>query len=286
METKWVELLHGDSHPKEVREGLEKLLSGVSEEFAYSEYALKAKNGNKLIISWHNVPRPASWNGGIGLLLSGSDVTERKHAEEEKAVLLREVYHRTKNNMSIIISLLTLQGGQIENPIFQQMLLDTRNRILSMAIVHSKLYSSQSLARIGLVEYVRELSSNLLVTFYGSSEAVYMAIQGEDVLVDLETAVPTGLVINEILTNAFKHAFSETQGRRKIKLDIREESGYICVEYQDNGCGLPEAVLLKHGGGLGMQLIDNIVRHQLNGTVTLQNINGTHISLTIQKGAQ
>ena len=147
---------------RDIRTAFEEMIGGDNETFAYNENPIRTKSGELRYISWHNILRRDSKGEVKGILSSGIDVTERRRTEKEKDILLREVHHRTKNNMHIIISLLSLQMARIENPELRQIMKDMRKRIFAMALVHNKLYSAETIARFSFVDYIRELGTNLI----------------------------------------------------------------------------------------------------------------------------
>lgn len=198
------------------------------------------------------------------------DITEKKQAEEalreslaEKIALLKEVHHRVKNNLQIVASLLSLQADRTVNPEAVAPLLDTRNRVGSMALLHEVLYRSESLARINLAAYVEELCLHLLRTFGRMTERVRVERQVVAVGLSLEQAVPCGLIINELVTNALKYGFpGEESGRVLVEVVLGD--GQIVLEVSDNGVGLPQGFEPATASTLGLQLVSNLAG-QLGG---------------------
>jgi two-component sensor histidine kinase len=191
--------------------------------------------------------------------------TQIMNSLEEKEILLRELYHRTKNNMQVICGLLHLQSSDID-PATREVLRQTEDRIMSMALVHKKLYQSQSLAELPFDEYIRDLTSSIKESYHPSSDGVTINLNMERVLVAIETAVPCGLVLNELISNSFKHAFAEC-GSRSITIGLMGSgSGYL-IEYFDSGKGLPVEMNPRTSKSLGCRLVFMIVENQLHGTV-------------------
>lgn len=203
------------------------------------------------------------------------DVTERVQAEEaikanlrqEKETVLRELAHRTKNNMFVIRSMLSLQAMHSENLEVQRIVEDVENKIFAMALVHQKLYQSQSLSRIDLGEYLHDLAPALSHSYMLIPNNVSVEVEAEAIFVLLDTAIPCGLVMTELVSNAFKHAFpNHRKGKVRINLS-RVPPDHIHLQVCDNGVGVPEGFDFRHRPTLGIQTVFMIVEHQLKGSV-------------------
>ncbi len=226
------------------------------------------------------------WNA-IGIV---RDITTRKESEnsiiaslKEKEILLREIHHRTKNNMQVISSLLNLQSEYIKDESYIVMLNESRNRIAAMALVHEKLYRSQNLADIDLNDYIESLTSGLFA-FYGISKSrITLKLGVQNVSVELETAIPCGLIINELVSNALKHAFPDgKEGELSIQLS-KITSKDAAIEYhltiKDDGVGIPEDLNIEKVKSLGLQLVTNLVEHQLQGSLVINRTGGTEFRI-------
>lgn len=215
------------------------------------------------------------------------EIAERKLAQEqlksslkEKEVLLKEIYHRTKNNMQVITSLLNLQSNQIDDPRYVALFNESRNRISSMALVHEKLYRSKNLSSIDFKDYITSLANGLL-TFYGTKSGnISLAINAGGIILGIDTAIPCGLIINELLSNSLKYAFPEGRSGR-IFIDLKKTTAgdKVDSEYEltvsDDGIGLSEDIDIRDTKSLGLQLVTNLTMHQLRGNVELQRSGGT-----------
>ena len=209
------------------------------------------------------------------------DITERVQADEqlraslkEKEALLRELYHRTKNNMQVISSILALQAARIQDEQMLSIFRETENRIRSMALVHQKLYQSQNLSRIDLQEYVTDLVALLMQSHEASPDKIALVLDTESVSVLIDTAIPCGLVLNELLSNTFKHAFpGDRSGEIKIQL-CRAQDGSIEIKVSDDGVGVPGDLDLRKSDTLGMQMVFGIAERQLQGQVTVETEGG------------
>jgi two-component system response regulator len=209
--------------------------------------------------------------------LSGivQDITERKQAEEkikkslsEKETLLRELYHRTKNNMAVIIAMLELQANHFRDERLQQEFTEAQNRIRAMALVHQKLYDANDLSRVNLRDYITDLVEIMLINYEISHEQISVISEMEDVFVLIDSAIPCGLILNELISNALKYAFPG--GRQgEIRFQLRSlDSGEIELRISDNGIGLPPGFDIRRDGSLGIKNILILAEDQLQGQVT------------------
>jgi two-component sensor histidine kinase len=214
------------------------------------------------------------------------DITERKRAEEkiraslrEKEVLLKEIHHRVKNNLQIISSLLYLQATRTEHPGAISALRESRNRIKSMALIHERLYQSPNLASVDMGEYTRNLVSDLQRSHSIGERAVRLRLDIEDIPLGITEAIPCGLIINELVSNALKHAFPKGRaGEITIGLQ-RGGANQVTLTVSDNGIGLPEQVDFRKSPSLGLTLINSLVE-QLGGTIELDRSGGTAFTIT------
>jgi len=211
------------------------------------------------------------------------DVQLRKSLEE-KEILLKEIYHRTKNNMLVIISMLELQTHGIEDERITTIFRETEERIRAMALVHEKLYQSQDLSEIDLGAYIEEMVSSLVenMVLKGKIDLVMDVISAP---INIDYAVPLGLVINEIVTNSVKHAFP---GDRKGTISIRMGrtiDGEMELIVGDDGIGLPQDVDVHHSTSFGMQIVNSLITIQLKGTVDARRENGTIFLIRFKEGS-
>jgi|WetSurMetagenome_2_1015567.scaffolds.fasta_scaffold89425_2 PAS domain S-box-containing protein len=214
---------------------------------------------------------------------------ERKRAEEslkaslhEKEVLLKEIHHRVKNNMQVISSLLNLQARHLSDPAAISMFRESQSRIRSMALVHEKLYQSKDLSRVNFSQYVENLVMYLVHSFRVDSEQILIKTEIGDVALDINTAIPCGLIINELITNALKHAFPD--GRKgKITISLRrDEDSRFVLEVRDDGVGFTGRQGLQNTDTLGMQLVTMLV-DQLDGTIKHEKAKGTSFVIAFKE---
>jgi len=220
-----------------------------------------------------------------GIVCAAKDISERKQAEEqirnsleEKEVLLKEIHHRVKNNLQVISSLLYLQSENVEDQDTLEALKDSRNRVKSMALIHEKLYRSKDLARIDFAEYIHNLTGFLTTSYSDKAKKVTIQANINGVSLDINTAIPCGLIINELVSNSLKYAFPDDR-KGNITIDFhpdngQESGGQLNLVVDDNGVGLPQNINVHNTESLGLQLVNTLVQ-QLNGTVQLFRGEGT-----------
>lgn len=241
-----------------------------------------------------NYDRNGEVKGGIGIV---EDVTARKKAENErsrlneelrkslreKEVLLSEIHHRVKNNLAVITGLLMLQSEMIEDPQAQELFKESESRIQSMAMIHEMLYQNHSYAEIEFQNYIERLIDSIKLNYESHEADITTTIETVDVKLDLETAIPCALIINELLTNAYKYAFEgRDEGKINVSLQQKDENYILIVD--DDGIGLPEDFEQKAATSLGMTLIRELTS-QINGEIEyLQRENGgTRVQIIFPK---
>ena len=217
-------------------------------------------------------------------------ITERKKAEEkilaslaEKETLLKEVHHRVKNNMQVISSLLRLQESKVKDKDSAALLKDSQNRIQSMALVYNKLYQSENLAGINMTDYIKELTAGLVKSYAVNPSRVTVKIAPGDVLLDVDMAIPCGMVINELVTNSLKYAFPDNR-KGQISVSLKEAANQkLELIVSDNGAGIPEKIDPDNTSTLGIKLVNNLVRDQLGGKIELDRTRGTIFNITFRR---
>ena len=212
------------------------------------------------------------------------DITELKKVEnqlksslEEKEVLLREIHHRVKNNMQIISSLLNLQSRYLNDEKTVNVLTESRNRVKSMAMVHEELYRSHDLSKIDFADYIRRLLSGLFSSYGVDKNVIKPEINVENVLLNINMAVPCGLIINELVSNSLKHAFLQGQNG-KISIIFHPNEGKYVLKVADNGAGFPENIDFENTKTLGLQLVNTLVK-QLSGSIDICRSSGTSFKI-------
>jgi two-component sensor histidine kinase/HAMP domain-containing protein len=218
------------------------------------------------------------------------DIQARQQAEAqikatllEKEILLREIHHRVKNNLQIISSLLNLQARTIQDSRIKELFQDCNNRIRSMALIHESLYRSSDLSRINIQEYIKSLAQGLFKSYGGARQRIRLNVDIEDITLSIDTAIPCGLIISELISNSLKHAFPE--GREGV-VDISVhalENGELALTVRDNGVGIPESFDFNQTQSIGLSLVTGLVEQQLQGKIRFNRGNGTEIKIYIKE---
>jgi len=202
---------------------------------------------------------------------------------KEKEVLLREIHHRVKNNMQVISSLLKLQSRNVKDKQQIEMLKESQNRIKAMALIHEKLYRSKDLANIDFNDYIKNLINDLFLSYKVSTGKVALKMNIETVSFGIDTAIPCGLIVNELVSNSLKYAFPEGKdGEIKISLRTLEE-GDIELIVSDDGIGVPKDLDFRNTESLGLRLITNLTEKQLQGKVELNRNKGTEFQIKFKE---
>jgi two-component sensor histidine kinase len=199
---------------------------------------------------------------------------------------MREIYHRVKNNLQALIYLMDMQADYIPDETTRRMIRELQERARSMALVHEKLYQSHNLAQIDFGDYLHELVDNLSRVF-GTGRLILCRVEVENALLSVDSAIPCGLIVTELLTNALKYAFPNgrppvERGETECKIDVefRAEGERFTLAVADNGVGLPPGLDWTTAPSLGLQLINALARHQLGGQVEVDTRAGTTFKIT------
>jgi two-component sensor histidine kinase len=219
-----------------------------------------------------------------------AEVKERKSTEdklksllEEKELLMKEVHHRVKNNMTVIYSLLNLQADKVEDGQYKEMFNDSMNRIKTMSSIHEKLYRSEDLSRIVFSDYISDLADRMYESYGLSPQTVKLKKDIDRIILGIDAATPCGLIVGELLSNALKYAFPE--GRQgEIRVSLCEHDDEVELTVSDNGKGIPEGVDFRNTGTLGLNLVNALVR-QLQGKIKLYRENGAGFQITFRRSS-
>ncbi|MBE9011762.1 PAS domain S-box protein [Pseudanabaenaceae cyanobacterium LEGE 13415] len=227
----------------------------------------------------------------IEVIGSVVDISDRKWAEdqiraslEEKEVMLKEIHHRVKNNLQVVSSLLKLQAGYIQDKRIIEVFKESQNRVSAMALIHEKLYQSEDLAKTHFSEYIHSLTTALFRSYSANSRAIQLNLNVQDVRLSIDTAIPCGLIINELVSNSLKYAFpSGETGSINIELHAQEEPLSDLIRYSlivgDNGQGFPPDLDFRNTKSLGLQLVCTLIR-QLRGEINLSDESGVCFTIT------
>ena len=283
----WLDRIHPDD--------LSRVLEHVSQLFEIGqltcEYRFLHKDGS---YRWLRDGMKLLRDQGQPVEIIGSvvDITDRKRAEnqiraslEEKEVLLKEIHHRVKNNLQVISSLLKLQAGYIKDDRILEVFKESQNRVRAMALIHEKLYQSEDLAKSNFAEYIHSLATDLFRSYSVHSRMVKLNLNVKDVRLIIDTAIPCGLIINELISNSLKYAFSAGQtGEINIHFFSETEDCYTLI-VQDNGSGFPIDLDFRNTKSLGLQLVCSLTK-QLHGTIDLERDRGVAFKITFAEQKQ
>jgi PAS domain S-box-containing protein len=273
----WMHLLPREDYERTLADWRQCIQNGSFWDY---EYRIPDKTGKVFIVLSRGAPcfstsgKVMSW---IGIHL---DITERKRYEErletslrEKEVIIKEVHHRVKNNMQVISGFLELQSNYIDDPLAVEKLNECQQRVRTMALVHEKLYQAKNLGVINAAEYIKSLLADLMNS-YSLSTAVDVSVDVDDININLDMAIPCGLIINELVTNSLKYAFASLPvGKISLALNHRENHTF-CLTVWDDGVGLPPDFEARSAASLGIQLVRVLV-HQLGGEMKIEQDQGT-----------
>ncbi|ADI74581.1 signal transduction histidine kinase [Methanohalobium evestigatum Z-7303] len=205
------------------------------------------------------------------------DITERKRANELR---LREIHHRVKNNLQVISSLLNLQSTNFEDKSVIKAFEESQNRVRSIALAHEKLYNSSDMVSIDFGNYIQTLTDYLLQAYLDDNNNIELNLNIKDIYLNMDVAIPLGIIVNELVTNSLKHAFSD-KSSGQINVSFTEDDSVYTLIVDDNGDGIPEYVDINETDSLGLQLVNSLV-DQINGTMEFENCNGTKFTIKFE----
>jgi PAS domain S-box-containing protein len=216
------------------------------------------------------------------------DITDKKNNEiqltkslQEKEVLLKEVHHRVKNNLQVISSILNLQSSYVKDENTLNILRESQNRVKSMSFIHESLYRSNDFSEVNFSEYINNLASNILHTFSHGNNPVMLELDLGQYKLNLDQAIPTGLIVNELITNAMKYAFKSINDP-VLFIALQIKGDLVSIRIEDNGIGLPDNFSIEESDSLGLQLVTTLIE-QLDGEMSVKVQNGTKYLITFVK---
>ena len=303
---KWVEIIIPEDRPLAC-ENLKKAISepNISTEL---EYRIRRENGE---IKWllqilQKLPTSSRTSGQVqGLVL---DITKRKAADialkKTQEVRIKEIHHRIKNNLQVISSLLSLEAERSTDTKMLEAFRESQNRVASMALIHEELYKGNEIDRLDFADYLRRLTADLFRSYRLGNERINLKLDLEQVYLEMDKAIPLGIIVNELVSNALKYAFpigkrrgnpykpfqrkdyeneDKSLGNSKIEPDfINEENLPLILTVADNGKGFPEGVDFRNTDSLGLQIV-NVLVEQIEGCIELKKNNGTEFSICFKK---
>ena len=216
------------------------------------------------------------------------DITAQKYAEEqirssleEKKALLKEIHHRVKNNLQVISSLLNLQAHYIDQEKYQHFFRESQDRIKTMVLIHEKLYQSENLAAVSPSDYINSIVNHLMDSYQVGTGRIEFDSTIDDVPIDIDLAIPCGLIINELVSNALKHAFGpeHTVDAPRITVSLIRKHNHLILSISDNGPGMPPGIHPETSKTLGLQLVHSLAK-QLNATIEVNRHHGSSFIFT------
>lgn len=268
------------------KEKLERRKKGFGEKY---DFKFRHKNRSSVwtIISAKPLYKNNKFIGSLGML---TDITKRKKMEEElkkslneKEMLLKEIHHRVKNNLMVISSLLNLQSNYIKNKEDFDMFRESQNRAKSMALIHELLYRSDDLKSIDFGDYMGTLIKHLFNTYVDDPQYLKLNLDLQKIKLDINTSIPLGLIVNELVSNSLKHAFPKGKAG-EINISLKAEKGEYILIVGDNGVGINDDIDFKNTDSLGLQLINSLTQ-QIDGEIELDKSQGTKFSIRFEEAS-
>jgi two-component sensor histidine kinase len=275
-------MLDDDAYIKKLENNYGKALSGEKINF---ELELVGKNNEKVYLDVFLNP-VLDKNEIVEVSGIAHDITVTKLNEErikqslkEKEILLKEVHHRVKNNMQIISSILNLQSSYTNDANILSLLRESQNRIKTMAYIHESLYQNKTFSSINFNEYLSQLINNVIHSYSVSPDKINLEVNCEKTILNLDTSIPLGLIINELVTNSIKHAFPATS-KGNISINLRTQNKVVFLTVEDNGIGIGPDISPENSGTLGLQLVYTLI-DQINGKISFESLppHGTRVNI-------
>ena len=269
-------------HPDDLKSCLDIYQSALKQHQNFQmEYRLRRFDGEYRWLLDQGMSRFKTDGNFTGYIGTCIDITDLKRAKEikkdaeNKALMLKEIHHRIKNNLQIVSALLDLQSGQTKNPEIIDLLEKSQARIHTMGLIHEKLYGSATLDKINFLDYVDSLTKYLQTSFIPDDKEIAIILDIEPISLNIDSAIPCGLIINELVINALQHSFlSQQVGEIKISFSQLSPDRF-CLTVQDNGIGIRENIDLENIQSLGLSLVNSLATMQLEGTLKIHKVNGT-----------
>jgi PAS domain S-box-containing protein len=274
-----------DKGKEELKSRFARVLAGEKQQF---EGAVYTRQGTKRWIEVFMNPIYGEQGEVIEISCMCYEITEKKQIEEqmkasikEKEILLQEVHHRVKNNLQVISSILNLQSAYVRDENSLNILRESQNRIKSMSFIHEALYQTKDFSGIEFSGYILTITNNLIHSYSVRSSLVKLHTRFLPVFLSLDQAIPCGLIVNELISNALKYAFPEGHGGT-VYLEIEEKQGQVRLLIGDDGIGLPEGFDWEKSESLGLQLVYTLI-DQLDATIHVESSKGTKYLITFEK---
>ena len=202
-----------------------------------------------------------------------------KEKNKEKDTLLKEIHHRVKNNLQMVYSMLNMQSRQVDNKFAKKVLSEGKNRVMAMALIHKVIYESENLDEVDIEKYVKSLIENISRIYLNEGKNIKVCVDINDVLLNLDLAIPLGLILSELLTNSYKHAFIDKEVGT-INVSIENKGGLYCFKYKDDGVGLPNDDINGYQS-LGLRLVKRL-SDQINAKAILKSEDGVELTFNFK----
>jgi PAS domain S-box-containing protein len=279
------EKIQGIIHPEDQKVVWGRMADRLAGKKVPSRYEFKTVRKNGDTVWLEMVSNRIEFEGKPAIQGATIDISDRQQADEqikaslrEKEVMLREIHHRVKNNMQIILSLLRIQSRTVKDKGTREMFKQSQNRIRSMALIHEALYKSGDLAHIDIADYISRMTTHLLSIYREDLGEVDVKQEAEGIFLDINKAIPCGLIISELVSNSLKHAFPDKrEGKVLIRMTKRNKGKYSLI-VKDNGIGFPEDLNFRATETLGLQLVTDLVL-QITGSIRLKKTEGTEFTV-------
>ncbi len=273
-------------HPEHRQMIIENYNNILNDDISSFQSEIRMEKKNKEYLYIQQFSKKIQFQGSSALFINIIDINEQKKNEillesslAEKEILLKEIHHRVKNNLQIISSLIVLQEQYVTDERILHVFKDFQSRIKVMALIHQTLYNSENLNKIYLSSYIKNLVNNLFKAYSANSQKIKLELNIEDIDFSLDNANACGLIINELVSNSLKHAFSKNNDGKIIVTLKKTTNDRILLDVYDNGIGFPKDLDYKNSDSLGLKLIFTITK-QMDGKISIERNNGTHVKIT------
>ena len=270
-------------HPEDLQIALERYNKILSGDLSSFQSEIRMKKKNEIYLYTRQYSKRIEFQGNSALYINIIDISEQKKNETllgsslaEKEILLKEIHHRVKNNLQIISSLIVLQEQYVKDERILNIFKDFQSRIKVMALIHQTLYDSENLNKIYLTKYIKNLVNNLFKIYSVNTKQIKLQLNIDNIDLSLDDANACGLIINELVSNSLKHAFSKNDEGKIIITLKKTINNRKLLEVYDNGIGFPKDIDYKNSDSLGLKLISTITK-KMGGTISIEKNNGTHI---------
>lgn len=273
-------------HPKDLEKTIKKCKDVLEDKIISFQSDIRIRQKNKNYLYIRQYVKKINFQGKPALHINIINITEQKKNElllesslEEKEILLKEIHHRVKNNLQVISSLIVLEEQNIKDEKVINIFKDLQSHIKAMALIHEALYKSENLNKIDISKYIKDLVDNLFKAYSENSKNVKFYLNIDNIDFNLDRAIYCGFIINELVSNSLKYAFSKNEGGKIIISLNKTMDNRVLLDVYDNGKGFPKDIDCNNLNTIGLNLVSTITK-QMNGTIQIKKNNGTHVMIT------